>query len=163
MKPSRNNIIGSEQKEQKPQLFLLSLLKINNVNKIFKSKPVGPSFANAIVRLAFYNYFAVDDIDSLIREICAEYARKIARSGFLYNAFFYALFEHDYTDTLESQQSMNLKDVHINLGQKQLTAADFVSKIKVQPDFLAEVESIQLNASEWRYLRIETWLVIFFD
>ena len=82
MKPSRNIIIGNKQKEQKPQLFLLSLLKINNVNKIIKSKPVGPSFANAIVRLAFYDYFAVDDIDSLIREVCAEYARKNARSGF---------------------------------------------------------------------------------
>ena len=58
---------------------------------------------------------------------------------------------------------MNLKDVHINLGQKQLKAAVFVSKIKVQPDFLAEVESIQINASEWRYLRIETRLVIFFN
>ena len=74
----------------------------------------------AIVRIMAY--FAEDDINPLVNEICRTYAAIINRSHIKYHVSFYALFDQDYTDAHESHRTLNLNDIHINLGQKQLTA-----------------------------------------
>ena len=68
---------------------------------------------------------------------------------------FYALFEHHFTDACEPHQTLDLNDVHINLGQKQLTAPVYINNTNVKPYFLGQVEETQLNGSGWSYLRIQ--------
>ena len=48
---------------------------------------------------------------------------------------FYVLFHLDYTDAYELHQTMDLGDVHMNKGQKQLTAPDCINKTKKQAEF----------------------------
>ena len=66
---------------------------------------------------------------------------------------FYTNFEHNLTDAQQPHQTLNLNDVHINLGQK-VTTTEYVNNIKLQPKFfLRKAETIQLNGSGLRYLR----------
>ena len=122
----------------------------------FKSelKSAGHSFAIATIRTTLYHYFAEDDIDRLVREICRTYASILRRHNFKNNVFFYPLFEQDFTDAQESHQTSNLNGFHVNIAKK-LTDPDCINNTNLQHDFLGKVEKIQLNGSRWRYSKIE--------
>ena len=127
MKPGKNNEVEN-RKEQKPQSTFFTLIHDQRGYFISKLKSVGPSVANAKVRITAYVKFAVDDIDQLVREICRTYASTIRKHNFIHLVSFYATFEHNFTDTHESHQTLNLNDAHINLVQKQLLTPDCVNK-----------------------------------
>ena len=89
MKPGKKNKIENKKKaETTTNPFNLS--EDEQFYNISHTKSVGPSFANIIVKLPAFEYFAADDIDSLIREICRTYASKIRRRNFKYPNFSYA-------------------------------------------------------------------------
>ena len=90
-----------------------------------KLNSVGPSFANAIVRKTAYDSFAGKYLDPLVRENCRTYVSIIGRHSFKNFVYFYGFFEHDFTDAHKSHQILNLSDVHINIGQKQLTTRNW--------------------------------------
>ena len=49
-----------------------------------------------------------------------------------------------------------MNDVFIKMGQKQLTTPDCINNINLQPNFIAKFKEIQLNASGWRCLRLQS-------
>ena len=76
------------------------------------------SFANSFSRKLPYDYFAEDDTDSMVEEICINLAAVKNRLNFEKFATFYAFFEHDFTDAYQSHPFLTLKDNHIDIGQK---------------------------------------------
>ena len=116
----------------------------------------GPSLADAIVRITAYEFFPEDDKDPLVSEICRTYASKIRGYNFIYLAFLYAIFEPDFTNACEYQQTSIFNDDHISLGRKTLTTQDCMNNIIYQPVFLAKGAEIHLNGSGSRNIQIQS-------
>ena len=135
------------KKEQTPQSikpFTLTEDEQRYCNSQIKS--VGPSFANENIITRAYDYFAEDDIDPIGKEVCRTYVSIFRRHKFIYFVSFHALLEHDFADAHESDQILNLNDVHIHMPREQLTILDCMTNIKLQPIFLKrKVGKIQLN------------------
>ena len=94
--------------------------------------------------------FAEDDIHPIAEEIsrnCASFIRKCKFVCFKNLVSFNALLEHELTHELESHQTSNLNDVHINMEQKQLTTPDCMNNISLQPHVLGKMQEVQLNGS----------------
>ena len=64
------------------------------------------------------------------------------RHNFEYRVSFHALFEQNFTDAHESQQTGSLNSVHINLGQKKLTALVCKNNKNLRTDFSKKCETI---------------------
>ena len=54
--------------------------------------------------------------------------------NFKYQTLFYTVFEQNYTELHQT-----LDDVHIKLGQKQITMPDCMNNVNLQPDFSGKV------------------------
>ena len=74
----------------------------------YQIKSVGSSFVNIFFRKTARDFFADADMDSLVRKFCRVYAITIRRHIFVYPVSFYAIFEHDITETHDFRQTLYL-------------------------------------------------------
>ena len=86
----------------------------------------------------------------LVKEICRKDESIINRPNFENHVTVFASFKHSYSDAQKFGQSLNLDDINMNLGQRQLITPGFRNKINLETEFLANMENIEVNGSRWK-------------
>ena len=126
MKPCKND--KNEYKKTEPITTSFTVTKDQQPHYIFQLKSAGPLFSNSNIKTTPYDFFAENDIGPLLRDICRTYAIINRRHNFQYCVSLYATIEHKSTAAYGCHRTLILKDVHINLGQKQLSSPDCINK-----------------------------------
>ena len=125
-KPGTKNEI---EKKEETTINNLTLAEDQQRYYISQFNYLGLSFTDSFVRITAYDFLAEDDIVPPVEGICRTYGSIITRHNFENLVSFYAILGNDFTDAHEYHQTLNLNDVHINTGQKQLTTPDCINNL----------------------------------
>ena len=100
MKPGKENKV---ENKKRAETSINPFILIEDQKQYYESQPkcVDPSLATASVRKTAFEFFAKDDIDPIISEVCRIYASLIRRLSFKNLISFYAFFEQYFTEAMK--------------------------------------------------------------
>ena len=123
---NRVRMIKMKTKKTEPIINPFTVTEDQQHPYVVQLKYAGPLFSNSHIKTTPYDYFAEKDFDPLLRDNCRTYAIIIRRHDFQYCLSLFAKLEHIFTAAYGCHRTLILKDVHINLEQKQLSAPDCI-------------------------------------